>query len=254
MKNTPYVSVIMPVYNSQQFLQESIYSVINQGYRDWELIIVDDCSRDESPGIVRSLMLVDGRIRYQRMPKNSGPAMARKTGIAMARGSYLAFLDSDDLWHHDKLEKQLACMEQKNLTFSFTAYWRMHEDGKRFGRPVTVPEKVTYRGLLKGNVVGCSTVMVRTELMRASGMPDQPYEDFATWLNILRQGGSGHGLKQMLAEYRVRPGSLSSNRLKSLAWTWKIYRGQQGLWLGQQLFCFFSHLFGAVIKHSINAL
>jgi teichuronic acid biosynthesis glycosyltransferase TuaG len=239
------VSVIMPAYNCQAFLKESVLSVIAQTYTDWELLIVDDASQDQTLTTARDLALLDRRIRVIHLDKNMGVANARNAGLDAANGRYVAFLDSDDLWLPEKLETQIEFMQRSATPFSFTQYRRFASSGM-LSKPIAVPDSVTYEQLLKGNVIGCLTVVLdRTKVPDAS-MPRIRHEDYVTWLRILRSGVVARGISQDLARYRVASESVSANKKKAAGWTWNIYRNIEGLSLVKSIWCFLNYFLHAI--------
>lgn len=243
----PLVSIIMPAYNSRNTISESIQSVIGQTFTNWELLIIDDCSLKSMKDIAESFH--DERIRYIRFLKNRGVAAARNTGIAQAKGRYIAFLDSDDLWLPEKLEKQLQFMEQNGYAFTYTWYQQFCHDTHNLGNIVKTKNKVNYAELLKGNDIGCLTVMLDRLQIKEIAMPAQRHEDYITWLNILKQGWTAYSLPLVLAAYRKEKGSLTSNKWKSLLWTWKVYRDSQHLSLFRSAICLFFYVYYGIRKH-----
>lgn len=225
---TVTVSVIMPAYNCRSTLAESIQSVEGQTFQDWELLIIDDCSNESLQDIVESF--ADPRIRYERLTENSGVAAARNRGIAMAKGRYIAFLDSDDLWLPEKLEKQLRFMAEHQYAFTYTWYSQFKENADQPVRLIKTKKAVDYRGLLKGNDIGCLTVMIDRMQIPYLEMPSHRHEDYITWLNILCEyHQKAYSLPEDLARYRLSDKSLSGDKKKSLVWTWKVYRESQHL-------------------------
>lgn len=244
----PVVSVVMPVYNSSKFVRRSIESVVNQTFRDWELILVDDCSNDESLKIIERFARSDHRIKVIALSKNSGAAVARNTAIEAARGRYIAFLDSDDLWFPEKLSKQLLFMNEKQASFSFSAYEVIDESGA-FVRDIGVPVKVTYSDLLKKCVIGCLTVIYDTKVHGKVYMPlIRKHEDLGLWLRLLRGGAVAHGLNCPLAQYRERQGSLSSNKASAALYAWRVYREVEGLSLPRALYYFSQYAVRGVLR------
>lgn len=243
----PLVSIIMPAYNSSATLGESIQSVVSQTFGDWELLVIDDCSQENLYSIVESFN--DSRIHFIRLSRNSGVAVARNYGIEKARGRYLAFLDSDDLWLPEKLEKQLQFMEQNGYAFTYTWYQQFCHDTHNLGNIVKTKNKVNYAELLKGNDIGCLTVMLDRLQIKEIAMPAQRHEDYITWLNILKQGWTAYSLPLVLAAYRKEKGSLTSNKWKSLLWTWKVYRDSQHLSLFRSAICLFFYVYYGIRKH-----
>ena len=237
----PRVSVITPVYNSALYLEETVRSVLGQTWTDFELLLVDDGSSDDSPEIIGTLAREDGRIRALALPENRGAAEARNLGIRQARGRYLAFVDSDDVWYPDKLDRQLRFMEETGCGLSYTGYRMVDRQGRPTGRVVRVPGTMGYRDLLKNTVIGCLTVMVDRARTGDFEMPSvRAGQDTATWLMLLRRGVAARGLDEPLADYRQVPGSVSSNKWKSLKRTWHTYRRLEGLALPAALY-YISH-------------
>ena len=233
------VSIITPSYNSESFISQTIESVLSQTYADWEMIIVDDVSSDKSVEIIEKYMKKDNRIKLIRLDKNSGPAIVRNRAIKEAKGRYIAFLDSDDFWHKEKLTKQLTFMQEKSAVLSFTGYHTVEE---RLGTPTTlmeVPHTVDYHTLLKQNIMGCLTVIYDSEKLGKVYMPDiSKRQDFALWLKILKKTPFAHGLDESLAYYRVRTSSVSSNKIMASIYNWKLYREVEKLPLYQAIYYF----------------
>ena len=240
------VSIIMPVYNDTVYVKEAIVSIFRQTYFRWELLLVDDGSTLDIRAAIKDI-LADERIHFMRLPKNRTVAGARNAGIAAAKGRYLAFLDSDDWWLPEKLEKQVRFMQEKNIAMSFTSYRRVSENGRKVGRVIEAEGMVDYSRLLKGNCIGCSTVMIDRRQCAAVKMPLERHEDYITWLNLAKKKLSICGLAEDLARYRVGENSLSGNKLKSLWWTWKVYRKSQQLPFFRSLLCL-----GYYIVHGIS--
>jgi teichuronic acid biosynthesis glycosyltransferase TuaG len=239
------VSVVMPAHNSENSLTESVQSVLAQTYHDWELIIVDDASRDSTLTQARRFASDDPRIRILPLEQNVGVAEARNRGINAAIGQYLAFLDSDDLWLPNKLETQIDFMRSSGTGFSFAQYRRIGRDGS-LSNPVRVPRSVSYEGLLRGNSIGCLTVAIDRYQIPEISMPRIKHEDYVTWLKILRQGHIAYGIPQDLARYRVGSSSVSSDKRRSASWTWNIYRRVEGLSLIKSAWCFMHYTARAI--------
>lgn len=221
----PAVSVITPVWNAADTLARTVASVQDQTQRDWEMILVDDGSSDASPQIAQTLAQRDPRLRVIGWSANQGAAAARNAAIRASRGRFIAFLDADDLWVPHKLETQLAFMAASGAPFVYSAYRRVDAAGAPLGL-VRVPDRITRRALLRSNVIGCLTVVYDTECFGRAEMPDlRRRQDYALWLDLLDIVPEARGLPQVLADYRVRPGSLSAHKLTALAATWALYRG-----------------------------
>ncbi|TVV42220.1 glycosyltransferase family 2 protein [Thalassolituus sp. C2-1] len=217
-------SIVTPIYNSSEYLCSAIDSVISQTFTDWELILIDDCSEDNSVELIGSYVSVDSRIRLIRLPENSGAAVARNKGIELASGRYIAFLDSDDLWLPNKLETQLQFMQEKNIAFSYSAYEKIDEQGQPLGL-IGVPEMVNYNQLLKCCVIGCLTAIYDTHKLGKVYMPlIRKRQDLGLWLRLLKKVDYAYGIQQPLAHYRVRSGSISSNKSNAAKFTWRLYR------------------------------
>lgn len=219
------VSVITPAYNAARFIAETIESVLNQTYENWEMIIVDDCSQDETTSIIKKYQAQDERIQLITLKENSGSAVARNTAMDHAKGKYLAFLDSDDKWLPEKLAKQVAFMEEKDIAFSFTRYQRVKEDGTETAILSKVPPVITYDDLMKQCVIGCLTVMLDREKIGELRMVNiRTRQDYAFWLKILRKGYRAYGIPEVLAHYRLVEGSISSNKIQAAKRNWYVYR------------------------------
>jgi teichuronic acid biosynthesis glycosyltransferase TuaG len=218
------VSIVMPAYNCGHFVREAIGSVVVQTYRHWELIIVDDCSTDDTAQIVEGVAKTDNRIIVVRLPQNSGAAVARNRALDMARGDYVAFLDGDDLWLSDKLARQVSFMANGGHDLTYTGYERMSEDG-RILSVVAAPPSVNWQQLITHNSMACLTVMYDRKRFSHQRMPlIRKGQDFGLWLNLLAECNVAAGLDLPLARYRIRRGSVSSNKIRALLWTWELYR------------------------------
>ena len=239
------VSIITPLYNSENFVEEMILSVLNQTYSNWELIIVDDASTDKSAGIVNEYILKDNRIQLIPLDKNHRhPAHARNIAIQNAKGRFISFLDSDDTWESDKLEKQINFIQShKNCHIVFSAYEKMDESGIRNNRVVNIPQTLTYKDLLKTNSIGCLTAMYDQLVIGKVFQKTMIHEDYIMWLEILRKGYIAYGMNSVLALYRVRKQSVSNDKLKVARVQWKIYREVEQLKLIPALYYFGCYTF-----------
>lgn len=228
----------MPTYNSENFVSESIKSVLDQTYQDWELVVSDDGSTDGTLSLVKQFQESDNRIKLLPPSENKGPAHARNLAIAAAQGRYIAFLDSDDLWKPIKLARQIEFMQKQDEAFSFSSYDRIDEGGK-FINTHWVRDPVTYRDLLKTCVIGCLTAVYDTEKIGKVFMPDiRKRQDFGLWLSILKRTGRAVPLQESLALYRVRNNSVSSNKVNAAKYTWSIYRDVEKLGLFRSAYYF----------------
>lgn len=221
----PLISIVTPAYNSEYSVANTVRSVLDQTLTDWEFLIVDDASSDGTAGIVRRFCQQDDRIRLLELAENSGAAVARNAGISAAQGRYIAFLDSDDLWLPEKLERQVAFMQEHGLAFSYTGYEMITEEGERTGIIHQAPASVSYADMLRYNRIGCLTAMYDTQLLGKVFMPElRKRQDYALWLKILRQTGMASGLPEVLALYRQREGSISSNKVDLIRYHWRLFR------------------------------
>ena len=216
------VSIITPMYNSEATIAETIKSVLAQTYSEWEMVIVDDCSTDASASIVKKYQNIDKRIHYYKREKKSSVANARNYAIKMSKGHYLAFLDSDDLWEKDKLQKQVSFMEKNNVSFCYSACATIDENSRKTGKIRWIKSYADYAILLKGNFIPCLTVVLEKKLFDKIEFPEIKHEDYAVWLSILKTGIKAYGINEVLAYYRVNSKSVSANKFKAALWTWNI--------------------------------
>ncbi|WP_195939935.1 glycosyltransferase family 2 protein [Romboutsia sp. 1001713B170131_170501_G6] len=240
--NEALVSIITPVYNAERFLGDTIKSIQNQTYKNWELVLVDDCSKDGSADMIKEFQAKDDRIRYIKLEKNSGASVSRNTGIKNAKGRFIAFVDSDDIWQPEKLKIQIEYMLENKLGFTFTSYRYMKEDGRLTKKVAKAPKKINYRGLLKNTIIGCSTVVIDKEIVGEFSMPlVRRGQDTATWLQILKTQDYAYGIEKDLVNYRLVGDSLSSNKIKALKRTWNTYRNVEKLSVlkSSYVFCFY---------------
>ena len=244
VKSTPkLVSIVTPVHNSEKFLVACISSVQAQTYTEWEHILVDDCSTDKSRAIIEEFVAKDPRVKYLRLEQNSGAGVARNKAIEAAKGAYVAFLDSDDLWYPDKLEKQLGFMQSNSYPFTFTAYDKIDEGGNKTAKKVPAKKLVSYKKALFKNPIGCLTVIYSVEHFGKRYMPAiRKRQDYALWLQLLKESNA-HGLDEVLSTYRDRKNSISSNKVQLLKYEWKIYREEEGLSFFASAFYLLSAIF-----------
>ena len=245
----PLVSVIMPCYNMEKFISDSIMSVRNQTYSSWELLIVDDASTDATADIVKKQCEQDNRIHFTVKPEHSGIADSRNQCLKQAQGQYLAFLDADDVWHPEKLEMQLGFMVEKKVGFTYSAYDCIDEMGQPLDKSVRTAGNLNYEAYLRNTIIGCSTVMVNKAVVGEVVVPAfRTSEDTATWLSILKKGFLAYAINKPLTSYRIRQHSASSNKLKASSDLWRVYQKQEKLPLFKALGCFFSYAFHAIKK------
>lgn len=245
------VSIIMPAYNTGRYISESIKSVLAQSYSDWELIIVDDCSTDNTDEVVASFN--DPRIRYMKNEKNSGAAVSRNRALREAKGKWIAFLDSDDLWLPEKLEKQISFMVKNGYHFSYTNYEEINESGTKTGVRVTGPHRITKTGMFNYCWPGCLTVMYDAEAVGLIQIADiKKNNDYAMWLKVCRKADC-FLLNECLAQYRKgRLGSVSTHNIKTMIrWHYKLFREAEGNRAALAAIYTFRNLFFGVLKKMI---
>ncbi|MCI5227621.1 MAG: glycosyltransferase family 2 protein [Candidatus Electrothrix sp. AX2] len=219
---TDKISIIVPIYNSESYLNASVGSLVEQRYRNIEIILIDDCSYDNSISIAQNIASKDSRVKLVLQKRNQGVSAARNIGIDIATGSYIAFLDSDDFWLPSKLEEQLDFMKKHHSAISCTGYSVVDEKNRYIGGLIP-PAKATYTDLLKRNTIGCSTVMYNVSMIGKKKFPDCGHEDYALWLSILKENREIDGLKKKLSSYTKRRGSVSSDKMKVIKFFWYIY-------------------------------
>jgi len=242
------ISIITPCYNSESYISSAIESVIAQSYKNWELIIIDDCSSDNSVQIIKNYLVIDNRIQFYTTNKNSGVAKARNIAIKYANGDYIAFLDSDDIWIDRKLELQLQFMLVNNYDLSFTGYHKIDTNGNIISNQINVPSKLNYGLLLKQNKIACLTAMYNSKNIGKFYFLKIGHEDFYYWLQITKKGINAYGLNLNLAAYRIRSQSLSRNKIKAAIYTWKIYRVSEKMNFFKSCYYFIFYAFGAFKK------
>ena len=220
------VSIVMPAYHAGGTIRESVESVLAQTVQDWELIVIDDGSDDDTAAILEELSASDKRIRFLKNEQNRGASYTRNRAIALAEGEWIAFLDSDDRWHPQKLQKQLALAEQHpDLVVSYTASAFIDEDGKPYGYVMAAEERLTYPMLLRSNLMSCSSVLIRASVMKGIRMPsDRMHEDYFVWLTVLREYGVAYGIDEPLLIYRLSKHSKSASRIRSAMMLFRAYR------------------------------
>lgn len=251
INNSSLVSIVVPVYNSEKFINDTIKTIIDQTYENWELLLVDDCSADKSVKIIKEYQHKDKRIKLFSNSKNSGAAVSRNKGIEESRGRYIAFLDADDLWEPKKLEKQVTFMQEKDCAFSFTGYEFADSAGKPNGKRVSVPSTLNYRQALKNTTIWTSTVMLDISKLskQVVSMPNvRRGQDTATWWKILKKIDNAHGIDEVLSYYRRTDESLSANKLTALKRTWNLYRNVESLGIFASTYNFFWYVYNAVMR------
>ncbi len=248
MNQKHLVSVITPSYNSLPFIEETIQSILNQSYPEWELLITDDCSTDGTWDLLKEYAAKDNRIRIFRLEKNSGPGVARNNSIKNAKGRFIAFCDSDDQWETDKLEKQVKFMLENDVGLSFSNYVIIDEIGNRI-REIKAPKKVTYNTMLKNDYIGNLTAMYDIEKVGKMYMPEiRKRQDWALWLAILKKIPSALSLQESLAIYRKHNNSISSKKIGLIKYTWNIYHDIEKFSILKSIFLLIRFLFYYIKK------
>ncbi|WP_294095053.1 glycosyltransferase family 2 protein [uncultured Cetobacterium sp.] len=242
MMNEKLVSVIVPNYNCEKYIGETLGSILEQSYKNIEIIIIDDCSTDNSYSIALNYSKKYSNIIVEKLEKNSGAGIARNRGIELATGEYIAFLDSDDIWHKEKLKNQIRFMEKNNYAMSFTSYEHINEEGKRLGLEIRVPKKVSYNMMLWHDYLGCLTVVYNQRIHGKVYSEDiRKNNDYSLFLNILKKEKYAYGLREPLAKYRIRKGSISRNKLQTIKPHYHLIRSIEKKSVFKSVLCIFSH-------------
>lgn len=251
---TTNVSIITPSYNSAQYIGRTIDSILKQTYENWELLIIDDCSTDQSRAVIQQYVKQDSRIKLLCLEQNSGAAVARNTGIEQATGRFIAFLDSDDTWHPEKLEKQLNFMLKNDYAFTYTQYHQVNENGELVGK-LYFPMQTNYHNLLKTCVIGCLTAMYDTHKLGKIFFPlIRKRQDFALWLKILKKVEFAYCVPEDLASYTVRSDSISANKFKAAQYNWKLYRDIEKLNIYYSTYYFLNYVIRGVMRKKFKKL
>lgn len=246
----PRVSVVMPAYNAERYIEEAIQSVQVQTMPDWELVVVDDCSTDTTPELLRELSHQDERIVpvFNRM--NRGAAGSRNVALEICAGEYIAFLDSDDLWRPSKLDVQLRLVQATGADIVYSSYAMFDERGKRHYNDFIVKESTSFDDMLRRNEIGCLTALMRRELAQQYRFSEDIYqEDYALWLALLRDGCKAVGIAEVLADYRIRAGSRSFNKFASAKNRWRVYRDFLHLPLRRSAVAMVGYAVNGIIKY-----
>lgn len=219
------VSIITPTYNSAKYIRETIASVQNQSHANWEMILIDDCSTDNTVEIIEEIQKTEPRIHLIKSDVNQGPAVSRNKGIRIAKGKYMTFLDADDIWLEDFIENSIATIKTTNIHFVFSSYKRSNENLEFVYSDFIVPEKVTYTDILKTNSISCLTAFIDIEMLGKKMMPEvYKRQDMGLWLKYLKEIPYAYGIKQPKAIYRIRENSLSRNKFNLIKYQWEFYR------------------------------
>lgn len=248
-QNTDLVSIIMPAFRAEGVISETIKSVIAQTHVNWEMWIAEDCSPDSTREVIRQWALIDPRIRLIALDQNGGPAMARNAALDRATGRWIAFLDSDDLWLPQKIERTLAHALEHQAALSFTGFRRISADGKTIGRYVGTPYRLSYRQLLGNTAIATSTVLLDRNITGDIRMKKTYYDDFDCWLQILKRGHFAYGLDENLMHYRVLDRSVSRNKRHSAWHVWRAYRDLEKLSLPASMWYFSQYATRGLLKY-----
>ena len=248
IKDNDLVSIIMPVYNCEGFIEQAIRSVLQQTYQNWELIVVDDGSTDQSYALMKQLSQAQPNIKLYRMKKNMGVAFVRNYATEIAKGTYIAFLDCDDLWVPEKLERQISFMQKENVLLSYASYILIDKYGKDIG-VYSAPEKVTYVDMLRTSSIGTLTMVYDAEKLGKYYFENHGHEDYIFKLQILKHIDCAKGLVEPLAKYRITNDGLSHNKIKTAYWQWSIYRKYEKLSLLKSFYYFISYAYFGLTKY-----
>lgn len=225
MNKKTLVSIVMPAFNSAGFISESISSVQNQTFENWELLVIDDASRDNTPQVVKDIMTRDPRIKLHSLPANQGAGFARNIGIKASKGTYISFLDADDLWLPHKLEIQLKFMEDQEIEVCYTSYELIDEEGRSKGEKIEALGNLPFKKLLKANYIGNLTGIYHAGRLGKVYCPlIRKRQDWGLWLLAVKKAGAAKGIKEPLAQYRLRKHSISGNKWEMLGYNYKVYR------------------------------
>ena len=246
---TPLVSIIIPTFNSEKFISDTITSVQNQTYQNWEMLLVDDGSTDQTQTIITSF-LTDKRIQFYPQKQNLGPAKARNVGIDNAKGKYMTFLDADDIWFVDFIEKSINAIIETNVRFVFSSYKRSNEKLEFVYSDFIVPEKVTYTDILKTNSISCLTAFIDIDILGKKRMPEIfKRQDMGLWLKYLKEIPYAYGIQETQAIYRIRKNSLSRNKFKLLKYQWQFYREVEDLNFFESIYYMSYWIYNGFIKY-----
>ncbi|RIZ54465.1 glycosyltransferase family 2 protein [Vibrio sp. PID23_8] len=249
---TAIVSIITPAFNCEATILHTYHSLCNQTFHKWEWLVTDDCSSDDTYTILNNIALNDSRVKIRKNLVNSGAAVSRNASLDRAKGQFIAFIDSDDLWRPNKIEKQLDFMENSKVDFSFTAYELIDAQGNSLSQVVDThhSKAINYQDMLrKKATIGCSTVMLRRDAFNEIQMPLlRTGQDYALWLKLLKTGIHAYPITCVLTEYRILPNSISRNKFKKAIRQWQIYREVERLPLILSVECFIFYAFRAVFR------
>lgn len=248
MQSEDLISIITPSYNSSCFISNTINSVINQTYQNWEMIIIDDCSKDNSVELIREYVNQDSRIKLLQNHENRGAAETRNKGLKVAKGRFIAFLDSDDIWYMDKLQIQHSIMKKNNYPITFTSYDVVDEKGNKI-RQINSLHSISYKDYLKNTIIGMSTSMINKNIVGEFSFYNiKTRQDTYLWITLLKKGFLAYGIDEVLATYTVRKESISANKLKAARRVWFIYYDLEKLGFFRSFYYFANYIFNATKK------
>ena len=244
------VSIVIPSYCSARFIAKTIESVLAQTYRNWEVVVVDDYSVDNTVEIVNTYVNNEPRIKLIRLKENSGAAISRNTALDVANGRFIAFLDSDDIWRPDKLEKQVSFMLERKIPISFTSYELIDDNGVSKDHVYHSVEKINQQEYLKNTIIGLSTSMIDTKFVGNDFrfIDIRTRQDTSLWISILGRGFVAYGMSEVLASYRVHSNSISSNKYRAAKQVWNLYFNIHRLGFFKSVYCFLFYLYNAIKK------
>jgi len=246
----PLVSIITPSYNSAKFIAETIQSVQNQTYQNWEMIIIDDGSSDETESVVFAIIQNDNRIQFHKLSQNSGPALARNTGIEKASGNYMTFIDADDIWFPTFIENNIKTINETGIPFVFSSYRRSNEQLEFVYSDFIVPQKVSYTDILKSNSISCLTAFVDIKKLGKKYMPlIRKRQDMGLWLNYLKVIPFAYGIQETQAIYRIRENSLSRKKSDLIKYQWQFYRDIEKLTIFQSFYYMLHWMYRGFMKY-----
>lgn len=247
------VSIITPLYNSEKYIEETLKAVINQSYENWEMIVVDDCSTDSSTRIVENFSNADKRVKLIKNEKNIGPALTRNIALEEAKGRFIAFLDSDDIWEQTKLEKQVSFMLEKKAPLSFTSYQLVNSSGDLLNHIIQSVPKLNLTDYLKNTIIGCSTAMIDKSITGTFEFLNIPTrQDTHLWITLLKKGYAAYGISDVLVKYRVHKNSISSNKLNAAKQVWNLYYNIEKFGFFKSSYYFVNYAFNAVKKRVLS--
>lgn len=249
------VSIITPLYNSEKYIEATIESIIKQTYQNWEMIIVDDCSKDNSVNIAEKYVKNDKRIKLIKQEKHNGAAISRNIAIERSKGRYIAFIDSDDIWLPDKLGKQIAFMKSNNYGFTYSYYQILKENGEITKNIIKPKLKVNYNDMLKKCEIGCLTVVYDTAFLGKQYMPlIKKRQDYGLWLKLLRNIKYAYCYPEILALYRIRENSISRNKISLIKYNYSIFRYYEKMSVIKSIYYLLNNIIYKIIESTRGLL